>query len=89
MSSVVLHSMSGREKEGIKDRTGNTCCPWSHGLRPKKLSVSVAVPPAPVQVSSQRPLALSITNDPGIYAWRSIMTLQDLRKRKFYNKFLQ
>ena len=35
------------------------CCPWSHGLWPKKLLVSVAVPPTPVRVSSQRPLALS------------------------------
>ena len=48
-----------------------TCCPWSHGLRPKKLSVSVAVPPAPVRVPSQRPLApsvasvTSVTNDKG------------------------
>ena len=45
--------------------------PWSHGLRPKKLSVSVAVPPAPVRVPSQRPLAptvasvTSVTNDKG------------------------
>ena len=37
-----------------------TCCPWSLGLRPKKLSVSVAVPPAPVRVPSQRPLAPSV-----------------------------
>ena len=47
------------------------CCPWSHGLRPKKLLVSVAVPPAPVRVPSQRPLApsfvsvTSVTNDKG------------------------
>ena len=40
----------------------SSCCPWSHGLRPKKLSVSVAVPSAPVRVPSQRPLALSITS---------------------------
>ena len=39
-----------------------TCCPWSHGLRPKKLSVSVAVPPAPVRVSSQSPLAPSVAS---------------------------
>ena len=38
---------------------------------PKKLSVSVAVPPAPVRVPSQRPLApsvasvTSVTNDKG------------------------
>jgi hypothetical protein len=35
-------------------------CPWSNGLRPKKLSVSVAVPPGPVRVPSQRPLAPSV-----------------------------
>ena len=40
-------------------------------MRPKKLSVSVAVPPGPVRVSSQRPLApsvasvTSVTNDKG------------------------
>jgi hypothetical protein len=39
-----------------------TCCPWSHGLRPKKLSVSVAVPPVPVWVPSQMPLAPSVTS---------------------------
>ena len=37
-------------------------CPWSHGLRPKKLSVSVTVPPAPVRVPSQRPLAPSVAS---------------------------
>ena len=48
-----------------------TYCPWSHGLRPKKLSVSVAVPPAPVRVPSQRSLApsvasvISVANDKG------------------------
>ena len=42
-----------------------------HGLRPKKLLVSVAVPPAPVRVPSQRPLAprvasvISVANDKG------------------------
>ena len=43
-------------------------CPCSHGLRPKKLSVSVAVPPAPVRVPNQRPLApsvASVANDKG------------------------
>ena len=34
--------------------------PWSHGLRPNKLLVSVAVPPAPILVPSQRPLAPSV-----------------------------
>ena len=48
-----------------------TCCPWRHGLRPKKLLVIAAVPPAPVQVPSKRPLApsvasvASIANDKG------------------------
>ena len=48
-----------------------TCCQWSHGLQPKKLSVSVAVPLAPVQFPSQRPLApriasvISVANDKG------------------------
>jgi hypothetical protein len=40
--------------------------PW--GLRPKKFQTSVAVPPAPVWVPSQRALALSVAsvaNDPG------------------------
>ena len=39
-----------------------TCCPWTHGLRPKKLSA------APVRVPSQRPLAptvASVANDEG------------------------
>ena len=31
-------------------------------LRPKKLSLSVAVPPAPVLVPSQRPLATSVAS---------------------------
>ena len=39
-----------------------TCCPWSHGLRPKKLQACVAVPPAPVRVPSQRPLAPSVAS---------------------------
>jgi hypothetical protein len=46
-----------------------TCCPWSHGLRPKKkLLVSVAVPPAPIWIPSQRSLApsvASVANDKG------------------------
>ena len=51
--------------------TSRTCCPWSHGLRPKKLSDSVAVPSSPVRVPSQRPLApsvrsvTSVANDKG------------------------
>ena len=42
--------------------TLTTCCPWSYGLWPKKLSVSVAVPPAPVRVPSQRPLVPSVAS---------------------------
>ena len=34
-------------------------------MRPKKLSVGVAVPPAPVRVPSQRPLATLVANDKG------------------------
>ena len=43
--------------------------PWAEAK--KKLSVSVAVPPAPVRVSSQRPLSpsvasvISVANDKG------------------------
>ena len=33
-----------------------------HGLRPEKLKASVAVPPAPVRVPSQKPLAPSVTS---------------------------
>ena len=42
--------------------------PVVHGLRPKKLSASVAVPPALVRIPSQRPLGpsvASVTNDKG------------------------
>ena len=42
--------------------TISSCCTWSHELRPNKLSVSVAVPPAPVRVPSQRPLAPSVAS---------------------------
>ena len=48
-----------------------SCCPRNHGLRPKKLLVSVAVPPALVRVPSQRPHApivasvTSVANDKG------------------------
>ena len=33
------------------------CCPWIHSLRLKKLYAIVVVPPAPVQVPDQSPLA--------------------------------
>ena len=35
---------------------------WIHGLRPRKLYVSVAVTSAPVRVSTQRPLVPSFTS---------------------------
>ena len=38
------------------------CFPWSHGQQPKKLYSSVAVPPAPIRVPSQRPLAPHVTS---------------------------
>ena len=70
-----------------------TCCPWSHGLRPKKLEASVAVPPAPVRVPSQRQLAQSVASvtsvandkcDPGGYAQISnvLQTKRTLKNRK-------
>ena len=39
-----------------------SCCHWSHGLRLKQLLGSVAVPPIPVRVPSQRPLAPSVAS---------------------------
>ena len=45
-----------------EDVDGRTCCPWSHGLRSKKLSVSVAVPPPPVRIPSQKSLAPSVAS---------------------------
>ena len=39
------------------------CCSWSHGLRPKKLSVSVA----PVPVPSQRSLALRVASVSSVF----------------------
>ena len=59
----------------LLNRNHLDCCPWSHGLWPKKLSVSVAVPPAPVQVPNRRPLAQSVAsvtlvaNDKDIMKW--------------------
>ena len=41
---------------------GYSCCPWSNGLQSRKLLASVAVPPAPVQIPSQSPLALSVAS---------------------------
>ena len=53
--SVGSHSTSGREKEGLVVH-------GAMGCGQKKLSVSVAVPPAPVRVPSQRPLAPSVSS---------------------------
>ena len=39
-----------------------SCLSWGHGLRQQKLLASVAVPPAPVRVPSQRPLAPSVAS---------------------------
>jgi hypothetical protein len=64
MRLVGSHSMSGREKEGNKERTGPymlSCCAWSNGLQPKKLLANVAVPPAPVR-TSQRSFDPSVTS---------------------------
>ena len=58
------------------------CCPWSHALRPKKFQTRVAVPPVPVRVPSQRPLAAgvvsitSVANDKG----DSEMILEDVHR---------
>ena len=44
------------------------CCPWSHGLRQEKIYASVTVPPTPLWIPSQWPLAQSVTpigNDKG------------------------
>ena len=49
-------------QEGRRKEIKLTCCPWSHGLRPKKRSVSVAVPPASIRVPSQRTLAPSVAS---------------------------
>ena len=68
VSKIAQHFRKGERRKEERDGIGFvkvcwlTCCPWSHGLRPKKLSVSVAVPPAPVRVPSQRPLAPSVSS---------------------------
>ena len=59
MYSSIVH---GR----IAVKLHETCCPWSHGLRLKKLKASVAMPPAPVLVPT--PSVMSVTsfaNDKG------------------------
>ena len=43
-----------------------TCCPWSHGLWSKKLSVHVVVQPALVQVSFTNFLPCSVGTHIGI-----------------------
>ena len=40
----------------------NTCCLWSHGLRPTNLQSSVGAPPTPFRDLDQRPLASSVTS---------------------------
>ena len=61
MRSLGLHNTPGRKKETKMEREGRYLFvflrTWSHRLRPKKLHASVAVPPAPVRVPSQRPLS--------------------------------
>ena len=52
-----------------------------HGLRPKKLLVSVTVPPAPVRVPSQRLLVLSVTSV------TSVANDKDLLQIIILNKF--
>ena len=52
---------------GSMDVSGSTLtcccwCPWSHGLRPKKLSTNVAVTTAPVLVPTQQLLVPSFTS---------------------------
>jgi hypothetical protein len=54
-----LHSTSGKDE---MDPILRTSCPWSHGLQPKELAISVVVPPAPARVPSQRSLALSLAS---------------------------
>ena len=54
-------TISALESRARNPRPG-ACCPWSHGLRPKKLLVSIRVLPVPVRVPSQRPLAPSGTS---------------------------
>ena len=55
---MPLNSTGHRSGDALR----RSCCPWSHGMRLKKFSVSVAVPPAPVRVASQRPLAPSVAS---------------------------
>ena len=60
MRSVVSYSTSGREKEGNKERSVYILRfmePWAVAKK-----ASVAVPPAPVRVPSQGPLAPSVAS---------------------------
>ena len=52
----------GRIAQHLKKGEERICCPWSHGVRPKKLFVCVAVPLASILVPSQRPLAPSVAS---------------------------
>ena len=59
--------------------------PWAAAK--KKLSVSVAVPPAPVRVPSQRPLAPSVASATSVANDKSDneMILGDVHRSPFYN----
>ena len=68
---LAFASFQANECQSCPEAMGCCCFPWSHGLRPKKLQVSVAVLPASVRVPNQRPLApsvallTSVVNDKG------------------------
>jgi hypothetical protein len=70
LSSYPLEPL-GNFLEHFFVHQSKNCCPWIHGLRPKKLLGSVTVPPTPARVPSQRPLAPSgvsvtlVANDKG------------------------
>ena len=58
----IAHESSPHLNDFLRKINLHRGCPWSHGCGQKKLSVSVAVPPAPVRVRSQRPLAPSVAS---------------------------
>ena len=70
MTATKFRSMLGWYQSTLSDRTeyhrgGKEEGPVVHGVMgcgQKKLSVSVAVPPAPIRVPSQRPLAPSVAS---------------------------
>ena len=69
LETFINFKFTFKKIKSVAYSSQGTCCPWSHGLRPKKLSVGVVVPSAPVRVPSQRPLAprvasvTSVAND--------------------------